>query len=165
MYQTGEFVVYGVQGVCRVLGIEKQLVNRKRVEYLVLEPLNKGESKFYLPTQNPGAMGKLRPILSRDELDALMTSEQIRMDCWIAEENPRKQRYRDLLSAADRLPLLQMLRALYRYQDELVSNGKRIHQCDDYFLHDAEKLLCSEISLVMELSAEEAKQYLRSQLQ
>ena len=165
MYQTGQFVVYGVQGVCRVLGKEKQLVNRKRVEYLVLEPLSRGESKFYLPTQNPSAMMKLCPVLSRNELEALLNSDQIRVDCWIAEENPRKQRYRDLLSAADRLSLMQMLRALYRYQDELACNGKRIHQCDDYFLHDAEKLLCSEIGLVMELRAEEAKQYLRSHLQ
>ena len=162
MYQAGEYVVYGVQGVCRVLGTEKQLVNRKRIEYLVLEPLARGESKFFLPTQNPSAMGKLRPILTRQELDELMNSTQISGDCWIAEENLRKQRYRDLLSAADRIMLMQMLRALYRYQEELIRNGKRIHQCDEYFLHDAEKLLCSEIGLVMELGTEEAKLYLRS---
>ena len=29
MYQIGEFVIYGIHGVCRVMGTEKQLVNRK----------------------------------------------------------------------------------------------------------------------------------------
>ena len=164
MYQIGEFVVYGIQGVCRVLGTEKQLVNRKRVEYLILEPITREKSRFYLPTQNPNAIGKLCPVLTRKELNDLLDCAQINEDCWIKEESLRKQRYRDLLSAADRISLMQMLRSLYRYQSELISNGKRIHQCDEYFLHDAERLLSSEIGLVMELSPEEAKQYLRNRL-
>ncbi len=165
MYQVGEYVVYGVQGVCRVLGKEKQLVNRKRVEYLVLEPLTRGESRFYLPTGNPNAMGKIRSLLSNQELTELMESKQICEDCWVAEENLRKQRYRDLLAGADCILLMQMLRALYRYQNELFETGKRIHMCDENFLRDAEKLLCSEIGLVLELNPEEAREFLRSHLQ
>ena len=165
MYQVGEYVVYGVQGVCKVLGKEKQMVNRKRTEYLVLEPLAKGASKFYLPTQNPSAMGKLCPLLSRQELTALLESDEINRDCWVDEENLRKQQYRDLMAAADRLSLMQMLRGLYRYQAELMEAGKRIHLCDDNFLRDAERLLCSEIALVMEMSTDDAKQFLRGRLQ
>lgn len=164
MYQVGEYVVYGVHGVCRVLGKEKQLVNRKRTEYLVLEPLTKGESKFYLPTQNPVAMGKLQPVLSRQELDELITSDEIRKDCWISEENLRKQHYRDLMAGGNRISLLQMLAALYRHKEEQAAAGKKFHQCDDNFLRDAEKLLCSEISLVMEMEPDQARAYLRSHL-
>lgn len=164
MYQNGEFVVYGIHGVCRVLGKEKQLVNRKRTEYLVLEPFNQNESKFYLPTQNPTAMGKLKAVLSRDELDALMSSEEIRQDCWIQEENLRKQHYRDLIGSGDRVALLRMVSSLYRYKDEQAAAGRKFHQCDDNFLRDAEKLLCSEISLVMELEPDQAREYLRNQL-
>lgn len=164
MYQCGEFVVYGVHGVCRILGTEKQLVNRKRTEYLVLEPIVQNESKFYLPTQNPTAMGKLKAVLCRDELNELMESDIIRKDCWIKEENQRKQYYRDLIGNGDRVALMQMVSSLYRYKDEQAAAGRKFHQCDDNFLRDAEKLLCSEISLVMELPADEARDYLRRQL-
>ena len=164
MYQTGEYVVYGIQGVCRVIGTEKQLVNRKRIEYLVLEPLARGESRYYLPTQNPTAMKKLQPLLSRQEMDELMSSQEISRDRWIREENLRKQYYRDLMSGGTRTAMLQMLRALYRHRNEQEAAGKKFHQCDDNFLRDAEKLLCSEISLVMECDAEQAKQYLRNHL-
>ena len=164
MYQVGEYVVYGVQGVCRILGTEKQLVNRKRTEYLVLEPLDRGASKFYLPTQNPSAMGKLQPILTRRQMDDLLKSEELRKDCWIQEENLRKQRYRDLLSAGDRVSLLQMLAAVYHHKEEQAAAGKKFHQCDDSFMRDTEKLLCSEIGLVMELESVEAREYLRSRL-
>lgn len=164
MYQVGEYVVYGIQGVCRILGTEKQLVNRKRTEYLVLEPLSRGASKFYLPTQNPSAMGKLQPLLSRQQMEELLASEEIRNDCWIREENLRKQHYRELLADGNRLSLLQMLAAVYRHKEEQAAAGKKFHQCDDNFMRDTEKLLCSEIGLVMELEAAQAREFLRSRL-
>lgn len=164
MYQEGTWVVYGVHGVCRVIGTEKQLVNRKRTQYLVLEPLAQSESRFYLPTENPTAMAKLQAVLSREELTALITSEEVRQDAWIQEENQRKLYYRELIGSGDRTALMKMVSTLYRYKDAQIAAGRKFHQSDDNFLRDAEKLLASEISLVMELTPEEARNYLREQL-
>ena len=156
--------MYGVHGVCRVVGTEKQLVNRKRATFLVLEPLTQSESRFYLPTENPTAMGKLKEVLSCDELASLLNSDEICANVWIHEENRRKQHYRELIGSGDRLALLQMIHSLYRYKEEQLESGRKFHQSDDNFLRDAEKLIASEISLVMELTPEEARKYLRTQL-
>ena len=164
MYQAGDWVVYGIHGVCRVIGTEKQLVNRKRTQYLVLEPLAQAESRFYLPTENPTAMAKLRAVLSKEELTELIGSEEVRQDVWIQEENLRKQHYRDLIGSGDRVSLMKMVSTLYRYKASQAAAGRKFHQSDENFLRDAEKLLASEISLVMELSPEEARNYLREQL-
>ncbi len=164
MYQSGTYVIYGIQGVCRVVGTEVQRVNRKKSEYLVLEPVEKAESRFYLPTQNPAAMGKLRPVLSCDEMVEILASPEVHGDCWIPEENLRKQRYRDLISGGDRLSLLQMVSCLYRHKEEQLAAGRKFHQCDDNFLRDAERLLCMEVALAMGTSHEEARSYLRQQL-
>ena len=90
MFEVGQWVMYGIHGVCRVAGTEKQLVNRKRTEFLVLEPLSKAESKFYLPLGNPTALAKLKPVLSADELRALLNSPEVREENWIDEESKRK---------------------------------------------------------------------------
>lgn len=164
MYESGTHIVYGVQGVCKVIGKEKQLINRKRTEFLVLEPLVNSESRFFVPTQNPAAMSKILSILSREELESLMTSPQLREECWISHENIRKQHYRELLSSGDRVQILRMVYALYRYKEEQLAAGRKFHQIDDNFLRDAEKLICSEISLVMELTMEESREYLRNKL-
>lgn len=164
MFQIGDWVVYGIHGVCRIIGAEKQLVNRKRTQFLVLEPLSQSESRFYLPTENPTAMGKLKAVLSRDDLTALITSEEVRQDVWITEENLRKQHYRELIGSGDRVALLKMVSTLYRYKESQLAAGRKFHQSDDNFLRDAEKLLVSEISLVMELTPEAARNYLREQL-
>lgn len=164
MYQNGDWVMYGIHGVCRVAGTEKQLVNRKRTEYLVLESLSQTESKFYLPTANPTAMAKIKAVLPAQELRDLLASEEIRENVWIQEENQRKQTYRDLISSGDRTALLKMVNTLYRYKAAQAAAGRKFHQCDDNFLRDAEKLLTSEIALVLEMSQEEARDYLRQQL-
>ena len=164
MYQNGDWVMYGIHGVCRVAGTEKQLVNRKRTEYLVLESLSQTESKFYLPTANPTAMAKIKAVLPAQELRDLLVSEEIRENVWIQEENQRKQTYRDLISSGDRTALLKMVNTLYRYKAAQAAAGRKFHQCDDNFLRDAEKLLTSEIALVLEMSQEEARDYLRQQL-
>lgn len=164
MFEAGDWVVYGMHGVCRVMGREKQLVNRKRTEYLVLEPMGQTESRFYLPTQNEAAMGQLSPVLSAQELRELMASDEVRQDCWIPEENLRKQHYRELTSGGSRISMMQMVHALYRYKAEQSAAGRKFHQCDDNFLRDAEKLLSSEIALVLDLTQEQARDYLRQQL-
>ena len=157
--------MYGVHGVCRVVDTEKQLVNRKRTLYLVLEPLSQAESRFYLPADNPTAMGKLRAVLSREELTELLGSDEVRSDVWIQEENRRKLHYRELIGSGDRVALMQMVATLYRYKAEQLAAGRKFHQSDDNFLRDAERLLASEIALVMALSPEEARNYLRQHLQ
>lgn len=164
MYSLGDCVVYGVHGVCRVAGYEKQLVGRKRTEYLVLEPLNQNESRYYLPTGNPTAMAKLKSILSADEMRQLLASDEVRKDCWISDENQRKQHYRDLISGGDRVSILRMVYGLYHYKAEQEAAGRKFHLSDDNFLRDAEKLLASEIALVLGMTPEEARDYLRQEL-
>ena len=163
-YLVGDKVIYGSHGVCTVAGQEERPVDRRNVTYLVLEPAGQGSARFLVPTHNAAAMGKLRHILSRPELEALLQSEEIRQDALIREENLRKQSYRELINSGDRLRLLQMIHTLYLHKAAQLAAGKKVHLCDENFLRDAEKLLVSELSLVLDLAPEAAKQYLRTQL-
>lgn len=164
MFEKDQWVLYGIHGVCRVIGTEKQLVNRKRTEFLVLEPLNKAESRFYLPTGNPTALSKLKPVLTVRELTELLSSREVREYAWIQEEGLRKQTYRELINGGDRPALLKTVYSLYRYRDEQAAAGRKFHLCDENFLRDAEKLLASEIALVLEMTPEQARDHLREKL-
>ena len=90
MYQIGDQVVYGFHGVCRIVDMEKRVVDRKTVRYYVLEP--------------------------RD------------------------------------------------HRREKKAAGRKFHLCDENFLRDAEKLICSEVSVVMEIPAEEVPDFLMRQM-
>ena len=102
MYQLGEFVVYGVHGVCLVSQIQERRVDRMTQQYLVLEPIGRGGSQYLVPMHNPAAMSKLSPLMTPQELEGLLSSESVKTDCWIPEENRRKQSYRELSGSASR---------------------------------------------------------------
>ena len=164
MYQLGDKVIYGAHGVCVVAQEESRIVDRKMVTYLALEPVGQEGSRYLVPTHNSAAMAKLRPMLTAPELTALLSSDQVRQDMWIRDENQRKQTYRELIGSGDRVRLMQMVHTLYMHQKDQQAAGKKIHLCDDNFLRDAEKLLAGEFAIVLEMDADAAKQYVRSQL-
>lgn len=164
MYQIGDQVVYGFHGVCRIVDMEKRVVDRKTVRYYVLEPRDQSNARFYIPTENQAAVSKLRPVLSREELDEILARDSIWMDAWIVDKNTRKQRYRELINSGDWAALLTMVYTLYRHRREKKAAGRKFHLCDENFLRDAEKLICSEVSVVMEIPAEEVPDFLMRQM-
>ncbi len=164
MYQIGEKVLYGVHGVCCVVDREQRAIDRKKIVYLVLEPLGQPGSRYMVPVENKVAMSKLSPMLSREELDALLDGDALVPGGWIADENQRKQYYRELISSGNRIALMQMCHALYLHRDAQLAAGRKVHMCDENFLRDAEKLLCGEISLIMEVDFDEAKRYFKEHL-
>lgn len=164
MFEIGERVVYGSHGVCTVVGFEERIIDRKKMVYMVLQPLGQGSARFYVPAQNAAALAKVKQILTPEELERLISSEAVLADCWIDSENLRKQTYRTLISGCNRVKLMQMVHSIYRYKAAQAAEGKRCHLCDENFLRDAEKILIGEIIVVLDVSQEEAKAYLHSKL-
>lgn len=164
MFCTGDQVVYGIHGVCSIVAQEKQIVNRKPVIYLVLEPLGQRGSRYLVPTQNAAAMAKLRPMLTREQMEALFASNEIRQNIWIPDENRRKQQYRELIGSGDREKLMQLVYTLYLHKQRQLDAGKKCHMIDDNFLRDAERLLASEVAVVLEIQQDQARQYIREHL-
>lgn len=164
MYQIGDQVIYGIHGVCRIVGLEERMIDRKSVEYYVLMPLVQKDARYYIPTKNQAAVAKLRPVLSSAELDDLLASKDVRRNAWIPDENQRKQRYRELISSGDRAALMSMVSTLRRHREEQAAAGRKFHLCDENFLRDAEKLLGSEFSLVLQIDQDRVGDYIQNKL-
>ena len=164
MYQIGDKVIYGMHGVCVVADLEQRTMDGKQVVYLVLEPAGQSGSRFLVPTHNAPAMGKVRPVLSREALEELLSSDIVKEDAWVLDEGQRKQLYRELISSCNRQRLAQMVCSLYRYRTAQTAAGKKLHMCDENFLRDAEKILSGEIASTLEIPSGEALKYLRSKL-
>ena len=160
MYQCGDMVLYGIHGVCKVVGLEVKTVDRKKIEYYVLEPLSQDGASYFVPAHNEAAVAKLSPLMTKQELDALLHSCTDMTDTWISDENKRKQYYRELISSGDRAALLKMVHALDKHKQEQQSSGKKFHQCDENFMRDAVKLLDAEFSLVLNMEQSQVKEYI-----
>lgn len=164
MLSEGQLVVYGIHGVCKIAGIEVKTVDRKKVEYYVVQPITQAGACFFVPSGNPVAVSKLRPILSKQELDLLLADVKDGQDVWVQEENQRKQYYRELISGGDRKSLLSMILALQTHKVAQQEAGRKFHLCDENFLRDALRLLCMEISVILETDETGALAYLKEHI-
>ena len=165
MLTVGQLVVYGIHGVCKIAGTEVRTVDRKKVEYFVIEPVSQAGACFFVPSGNPVAVAKLRPILTKAELETLFTDLKDWKSVWIPEENQRKQYYRELISGGDRKSLLSMILALQAHRIAQQEAGRKFHLCDENFLRDAQRLLCMEIAVVLQTDEPGALSYLIEHIQ
>ena len=110
-------------------------------------------------------MAKLRPLMTREELLALLHDEDVRNTPFIADESQRKQCYRELINSGDRAQLMGMIAALHRHKQSLELSGRKFHQSDENFLQDAEKLLNAEFSQVFSLAPTEVRGFILRELE
>lgn len=165
MLSVGQLVVYGIHGVCKIAGTEVKTVDRKKVEYYVVEPISQAGACFFVPSGNPVAVAKLRPVLTKAEMDVLLSDSRDWSAVWIPDENQRKQYYRELISSGDRKSLLLMILALQAHRVAQQEAGRKFHLCDENFLRDAQRLLCMEIAVVLKTDEASALSYLQKHLQ
>ena len=162
MLQCGQLFLYGIHGVCQIVDVEVRVIDRKKIEYYVLEPVSHPSARFYVPVHNQVALSKLHPLLSKEELCALISSCDANRDSWIPDEGQRKNRYRELINGSDRAALLAMVRSVWVQKDLQLTSGKKFHQCDENFLRDAQKVLGSELSLVLGIAFDKVFEYIQN---
>ena len=164
MLQVGSQVMYGIHGVCNVIGTEMRTIDRKSVEYLILEPNDQPGACFYVPAHNPVALSKLHPLIAKEEMEMLLESVEGNQANWITSENLRKQKYKELINNVDRAEIIGMIRLLHDHKAAQLAAGRKFHLCDENFLRDARKLLASECVVVLGLSRNEVTDYLNIKL-
>lgn len=164
MYEVGQLVVYGMHGVCRIIELEEKKIDRKLVSYFVLEPLEQPGTRYYVPSQNEAALKKIRPLMDKESLLAILSAED-GADAWIADENRRKQYYRELIGSVDSAAMIRMVQALHRHKAALAESGRKFHLCDENFLRDAQRVLGAELSLVLQIPVSDVPAYMENVMQ
>ena len=72
MFEIGEYVVYGVKGVCRIediTHIDISGADKNRL-YYVLAPIGDANGKIYVPTDNQKIV--IRRVISKEEAEKLI---------------------------------------------------------------------------------------------
>lgn len=163
-FQKDDRVIYGSNGVCRILGIERKKLGPKFADYYVLSPLNDGTARFYVPTQNETAVSKLSPILTKQEIFELLNADPENADVWTDEEMERRQKYKLLLLHNDRKALICMVRCLRSHKQSQETAGKKFHMTDENFLRDAQRLLAAEFAASLCISVREAEELIQGHM-
>lgn len=165
MFQIGETVLYGTEGVCRITEVMQMKCGGTRAEYYVLKPIYRGGATIYVPLGNERLLERMRRVLSAQEIDELLQSVTQEELAWIDDANERRQEYAKILTAGDRRDIVRLIRALYLRRQALVSVGKHLRTSDEQLLRDAEKLLNDEFALVLNIPQHEVPEYIRRHIE
>ena len=162
MLTVGQTVVYGTQGVCTVKEISMLKLGKTKGEYYALSPIDDPGSTVYVPTANEKLMSKLRPVLTGEEADALIT-EAVREPLeWIESDAERKSACDDIVKNGDRKQLMRLVGMLYRRRELLKDQKKHFHNVDAQYLKTAERMLHGELAYALGIAVDDVADYIRS---
>lgn len=133
-------------------------------QYYVLSPISDRHSSVYVPCANEELVGRMRPLLSREEIDLLLSNaDEVRLE-WLEDRNERATFCRSVLCGGDRKELVRLLCCLMRRKIERMEMGKRLSAMDETFLQECVRLVQEEFSMVLGISTREVGPYIQERL-
>ena len=152
MFCVGQTVLYGSNGVCTIDDVTIKSVGRSKIEYYVLKPLCSDSSTLFVPTGNQALVGRIRSILPEEEAKRILANLPECED-WSEPKTDRSERFKEIITKGDCAELVRLVRTIYFHGRKQIAEGKRLHISDERFLKEAEKMVCEELSLVLNVES------------
>ena len=163
MFQPGDTIVYGSNGVCRILGEQEESFGGVRQRYYRLRPVGDERSVFYCPVDQAGE--KLRPLLTASEVQEWIRRMPDAETVPLPEGSRRRETVSAMLKSGDHAQLIGLIVTLHRHRLEKQAAGKKLHQTDERTLQEAERLLYGEFAHALNIPSETVPDYIRNTLQ
>ncbi len=163
MFEINNVVIYGSEGVCKIISIEKRMFADDETEYYVLVPLcNNNNTNIYVPTNNEKALMKLKLVCSKEEIDDMIKHIGDEKSVWIEDETARREEYGRIIKSGSRLEILNMIKTLYLHRKEMAAAKKKFHSADERLLNIAENMIFQEFAYVLGIECGEVWNYIKN---
>ena len=155
---VGEKIIYGAQGIMTLTDERYESVGDAQKLYYVLSGEDNATATLtYVPTDNERLVSLIKPLLSRDELlcaldgfDATLVPE------WCDNARARQEVFKRVLEGDSRTDVLGIIYLIRENGKRRLAEGKKNFISDENVLKRAEKILATEISIVLGVSEDEA---------
>ena len=168
MFQIGEVVSYGTMGICTIVDIRMESLTRagvKKQEYYVLRPASSPTCMTYVPTGNSQLTAKIRRIMTKEEIDAMIDSVQGQCVEWIEDTRQRADAYQRILSGGISAKLLMLIGCLYLEKKNRSKGGKKFCSTDEKILSSAERIVSEEFSYALQIPEKEVSAYIANRME
>lgn len=165
MYQTGDLILYGSTGVCRVTEIIAKKLSRTEPEklYYVLVPLYQTGT---ITTPVEGGKIFTRPVISREEALALIdTIPQIEAEAYHNQNLQQlENHYKKAMESHDCRDLLCLTMSTYRKKQEREQAKLKFGAVDRRYMERAENLLYGELAVALDIAREQVEAFIGERL-
>ena len=158
MYQVGDRIIYGSNGVCVIDEIKMIEVPRtdELKAYYIIKPMYQ-ECKISVPVDTKMFM---REIISADEARALIdTIPQVDAQPYYNTALRQLQDYYEKkISSHNCVDLIEMIISIYRKRKQLLEQKRKFGAIDERYLKRAEELLFGELSVALDVPKTEIRE-------
>ena len=165
-FDIGEYVSYGLNGMCNIEDIRPMQLSQsvEKMMYYILRPESNPKSTIFVPVNNQKLVSKMRELMTKDEINAMLVRMKDRTLEWEKDVRFRTESFHEILSNGVNQDLILMIRCLHRKRQELVQLGKKLPARDSNTLKTAERLVEEEFAHVLHIKCEEVSDYIRDVL-
>ena len=101
----------------------------------------------------------MRPLLTREEIDALLVGADEERQPWLEDRNQRSALYRAAVMDGDRLLLIRVICCLFRKKHERMEQGKRLSMMDEAAMQECMRLIDEEFAMVLDIPRNAVQEY------
>ena len=152
MFKIGDYVIYKRE-VCKISDIKNNKFTN--LECYVLNPISDDSLKINVPINNKE---DLRSIMTKEEINKLIQEipkiEPIKIDSHSIDHV-----YKDLFHSKKHEDLIKIIKTTYLKNEERTKENRSIGQKDKEYFDKAEKYLYNEIAVALNISFDDAKEY------
>ena len=160
MFNIGEYIVYGVNGVCKVEEIGPMSMSGVDSDknYYTLLPLYTKGSRVFTPVDNQKVV--MRPVISKQEvcelIDNMKNIEQIEVE----DDKRRELAYREAMKSCDCRQLIRIINTVRKRKEERTAQGKKMSSCDERYLKQAQDSLYGEFAISLKIEKGEVEDFI-----
>lgn len=162
MREIGERVIYGSNGVMEIVDIREETVGDITRKYYVLRDLNSTQvSHIFVPTDNEKLVSTMRPLLTKEEaMDMIKRIKTIPEAEWKNDNRIRSEKFRKVIESGDRDSVIAVIKAVYENGIKRQEEGKKNYLADENIMRKAEKVIYSELSIVLGIPENEVADFI-----
>ena len=108
MYQVGDAVLYGSNGICRIREVTRMESCGMVDDFYVLKPVSSEATTVFVPLGSEILLSRMHPLLSPTEMRELLDGLSDAAPIWVENENQRKTLYREIMNSGDRSAIFRV---------------------------------------------------------
>ena len=164
MFEIGELIIYGGNGVCRVekIGPIDTGMGTKGRMYYTLNPLKNKDSRIFTPVDNEKVI--MRPTMTKEDALALIDQIQDVETLWIGDERRRETEYKEAVRKCDCREYVKIIKTIYLRKEARLADGKKVTAVDERYYAIAEENLYGELAVALGMDKAETKTFVEKRV-
>lgn len=165
MFSVGDYMIYGINGVCLVEDICASPFDKKDTRsFYMLKPLGASAgSVIYTPIDNAQVI--MRPLMTREQAEQLLGQLAEIGFLEVPAEKMRRDIYRQTMQSCDPVRYISLIKTVRRRRADMLAAHKRLSETDSDFERNAKLSLYHELAVVLEKPYPEIEPFVLERLE